>query len=257
ATVVLQSNQGVSSHKARDFAAEPPPRDDGLVPFEPGELGRLEGLAVDFLAIGLCELGRRSVRITQVLHHEGEVHDDPSTLQSHCASLLAVWSTLRAPTVIDLGDCMCIGKRLLALPSRHGRRFAVHASTLRGDESVFCVISSMQPWAEGAEAKALTEALTHKVHQCLGSRPAPRVAAVASAEDRLDWFAFSAREIQILELLARGLSNKHIARELGSSPNTIRNQIHAVFRKAAVSNRTELALLTAELVRSRARGQMA
>jgi DNA-binding NarL/FixJ family response regulator len=48
--------------------------------------------------------------------------------------------------------------------------------------------------------------------------------------------------------LAVGMSNKQIARELGSSPNTVRNQIYAVFRKAGVSNRTELALRVAAAV---------
>jgi len=81
------------------------------------------------------------------------------------------------------------------------------------------------------------------------SLPAPRAAHAITAES-LDWFTFSAREVQILKLLARGLSNKLIARELGSSPNTIRNQIHAVFRKTAVSNRTELALRAARLMRA-------
>ncbi len=44
------------------------------------------------------------------------------------------------------------------------------------------------------------------------------------------------------------MTNKQIARELGSSPNTVRNQIYAVFRKAGVSNRTELALRVAAAV---------
>ena len=63
-----------------------------------------------------------------------------------------------------------------------------------------------------------------------------------------DWYRFTTREIEILKLVASGLSNKLIARELGSSPNTVRNQIYAVFRKAEVSNRTELALRVASAV---------
>jgi len=207
-------------------------------------------LAVDFLAVGVCVLAPYSVHIAKVLHHEGEVHDEPATLQSHCASLLAVWGTMRAPTVIDLGECLCIGKRLLPLPSRHGRRFAVHAISLQGDEAVFGVISSQQPWPDAALAKARVRELTESVHRRpMRSLPAPRAAHAITAES-LDWFTFSAREVQILKLLARGLSNKLIARELGSSPNTIRNQIHAVFRKTAVSNRTELALRAARLMRA-------
>ena len=67
----------------------------------------------------------------------------------------------------------------------------------------------------------------------------------------LDWYVFTQREVDILRLLAQGMSNKQIARELGSSPNTVRNQVHAVFRKAGAVNRTELALRATALLESR------
>lgn len=50
----------------------------------------------------------------------------------------------------------------------------------------------------------------------------------------------SARELEIVELVARGLSNKEISTVLGSSANTVRNQLHAIFRKLSISCRTEL-----------------
>jgi DNA-binding CsgD family transcriptional regulator len=249
---VLQESRRVI-RKASSSLAVPPPPDEVGVPVDAAARQQLDQLAVDFLAVGVCVLGPQSVRIAQV-RHEGEVHDAPATLQSHCASLLAVWGTVRAPTVIDLSECTCIGKRLLALPSRHGRRFAVHAIALHDDEAVFGVISSQQPWPDAGQAKSLVRDLTESAHQAMHPKLSPRAAAPAlPAQESLNWFTFSAREVQILKLLARGMSNKLIARELGSSPNTIRNQVHAVFRKTAVSNRTELALRAASLVQS-ARG---
>jgi DNA-binding CsgD family transcriptional regulator len=50
----------------------------------------------------------------------------------------------------------------------------------------------------------------------------------------------SARELEIAELVARGLSNKEIATTLGSSTNTVRNQLHAIYKKLSISCRTEL-----------------
>jgi DNA-binding CsgD family transcriptional regulator len=209
---------------------------------------QLDELAVDFLAVGLCFFAPTSVQVSNVLFFEGEVHEDQSTLRSHCASLIAVWGAARAPSVIDLGECVCVGKRMLLLPLRHGRRFAVHAVPLHDGQAVFGVISSSAPWVSTERAKVVVQALTDQVQELNLTPPTESAAPTRASDSALNWFMFTAREIEILKLLAQGMSNKQIARELGSSPNTIRNQIHAVFRKAAVTNRTELALRASRLV---------
>jgi DNA-binding CsgD family transcriptional regulator len=49
----------------------------------------------------------------------------------------------------------------------------------------------------------------------------------------------SARERQVLQLLARGLSNKQLARELSLSENTIKTHLANLYAKLQVSRRTE------------------
>lgn len=49
----------------------------------------------------------------------------------------------------------------------------------------------------------------------------------------------TARERQVLELLARGLANEEIAERLGISAKTVRNQVSAVFDKLGVSSRAQ------------------
>jgi DNA-binding NarL/FixJ family response regulator len=49
----------------------------------------------------------------------------------------------------------------------------------------------------------------------------------------------SAREIEILDLAARGNSNKLIARLLGISDQTVKNHITAILKKLGVNDRTE------------------
>jgi DNA-binding NarL/FixJ family response regulator len=49
----------------------------------------------------------------------------------------------------------------------------------------------------------------------------------------------SAREIEILDLVARGNSNKLIARQLGISDQTVKNHITTILRKLEVNDRTE------------------
>jgi DNA-binding NarL/FixJ family response regulator len=49
------------------------------------------------------------------------------------------------------------------------------------------------------------------------------------------------RELEILKLLAKGLTNKQIGRVLGISSNTARNHVNSVIEKLDVSDRTEAA----------------
>ena len=50
----------------------------------------------------------------------------------------------------------------------------------------------------------------------------------------------SPRELEVVTLVAEGLQNRDIARELGISPCTVRNYLSQVFDKVGVSTRTEL-----------------
>ena len=49
----------------------------------------------------------------------------------------------------------------------------------------------------------------------------------------------TAREREVLEQVARGLSNQEIADHLGISPKTVRNQVSALFDKLGVSSRAQ------------------
>lgn len=51
----------------------------------------------------------------------------------------------------------------------------------------------------------------------------------------------TARELGVARLFARGLAHKDVAKEMGVSPHTVRNQIKAVYLKLGVSNKTSLA----------------
>jgi DNA-binding NarL/FixJ family response regulator len=72
---------------------------------------------------------------------------------------------------------------------------------------------------------------------CLGT-PAVEVAAV---EVNANGAGLSNREVEILQGVARGLSNRAIASELWLSDQTVKFHLHNVYRKLGVSNRTEAA----------------
>lgn len=55
--------------------------------------------------------------------------------------------------------------------------------------------------------------------------------------------SLSERELDVLRLLARGLSNADIARRLHLSEGTVRNYVSAIFTKLDVSDRTQAAVM--------------
>lgn len=55
--------------------------------------------------------------------------------------------------------------------------------------------------------------------------------------------ALSKRQLEVLELLAKGLTNEELARVLAISPTTVRTHVTAILARLDVSNRTEAATL--------------
>jgi len=53
--------------------------------------------------------------------------------------------------------------------------------------------------------------------------------------------AMSAREQEIMLLVAEGFSNKQLARQLNITEGTVKIHLHNIFKKADVTNRTALA----------------
>lgn len=76
----------------------------------------------------------------------------------------------------------------------------------------------------------------------IGQRTAPRAASTEAFEPNrqaLDYLGISARELEVLELLARGHSNKEIGKALFVSPNTVKTHLANLYQKLEVSRRTQ------------------
>ena len=65
------------------------------------------------------------------------------------------------------------------------------------------------------------------------------VAASAPADDDWPFEPLTARELEVLDALAVGLSNKGIAARLGISDETVKFHLSAIFGKLGASNRTD------------------
>jgi DNA-binding NarL/FixJ family response regulator len=56
----------------------------------------------------------------------------------------------------------------------------------------------------------------------------------------------SAREVEVLELLARGQSNQQIAKELSISTSTVKNHVHRIINKLGVSDRVNAVIMATD-----------
>lgn len=87
-----------------------------------------------------------------------------------------------------------------------------------------------QIWASSAELKHVLGALANS--------------PLVRATNNMGIDLLSARERQVVQYLAAGMSNREIAKVLGLSPHTIKNYLFRIFDKLGVSTRTELLFLT-------------
>ncbi|EKE80504.1 LuxR C-terminal-related transcriptional regulator [Idiomarina xiamenensis] len=69
----------------------------------------------------------------------------------------------------------------------------------------------------------------------------PQLSEVSASQGGAENF-LSPRQLEIMQLLAQGLSNKEIANILGITEGTIRVHLSAIFKAIKVSNRTEATL---------------
>jgi NarL family two-component system response regulator LiaR len=83
----------------------------------------------------------------------------------------------------------------------------------------------------------LDPAVAARLVQTIAARPSP----IGSDSQRL-----TRREREVLELIARGRSNKRIASELGISEKTVKAHVGHVLAKLGVTDRTQAALLAVQ-----------
>jgi two-component system NarL family response regulator len=113
-----------------------------------------------------------------------------------------------------------------------------------GDEDVF---RAVQAGARGYLLKASPPDEVLKAIRAVhagGRLIAPDVAARLA--DRVNSPSLTSREIAVLELVAKGLSNKEIAAALSLAEDTVKNHLKHVFSKLEVSDRTEAVLLAVQ-----------
>jgi DNA-binding NarL/FixJ family response regulator len=139
---------------------------------------------------------------------------------------------LRMPVMTGVEAALAIRKEY-----PHARMIAL--TTYGGDEDI------RRALAAGVQAY-LTKDVLHDelikairaVHAGHTYLPAAVAAALAAQMPRPD---LSARELQVLELIVRGLANKQIAYSLSIAEHTVKNHVKNILSKLGVQDRTQAA----------------
>ena len=112
-------------------------------------------------------------------------------------------------------------------------------TSYESDEEIYRAIEAgAQGYLLKSTPQAEIVAAIHAVHAGRHYIP-PRIAARLA--ERMVRSALTQRELEILEMVVRGLTNKQIGNALQISENTARNHINSIIRKLDVSGRTEAA----------------
>lgn len=110
-------------------------------------------------------------------------------------------------------------------------------STYQGDEDIYRALEA------GAVTYLLKDMLGERLVRVIrevagGGRPIPPEVAQRLSE-RMFHAALTAREIEVLRLIARGMRNKEIAAELKISDETAQGHVKNILAKLSVHDRTE------------------
>jgi DNA-binding CsgD family transcriptional regulator/tetratricopeptide (TPR) repeat protein len=193
-------------------------------------------------------------------------HAEPAALRAVWPLLLASVGDRRAPAAVE--ECRRLGvsafnlnRGLVAyaeavLAGRAGNKQRAEELVALADRG----FANCEAWAELARALAAESAINDgwgdprrwlaSAGEGFARRGLPRLAdlcrvLLTGAGEPNPWAAIgvTAREAEVLQLVAEGLPNKEIAARLEVSPRTVEKHVESLLRKTAARSRTELAVM--------------
>jgi len=142
--------------------------------------------------------------------------------------------------LLDLRMPGISGIEMLRLLARqHSSPRVIVLTSFEMDEDIYRAVQA------GAQGYLLKDTPQHEMIEAItsvhaGKRYIPRHIAARLA-DRMMRSNLTTRELEILEMLAKGCTNKEIGSALEISDNTVRNHVISIIEKLEVSDRTEAA----------------
>jgi DNA-binding NarL/FixJ family response regulator len=191
------------------------------------------------------------------------VDDHPLIHQTLGAAVSSVAPAARMHDAYNLGDALDIAARLpagslvlldLGLPDFSGmevlRRFRNACPQMRtvvvsASETSPLVAAALRAGAAGYIPKTSTPAMIVAALNVIlaGGTYIPEQALAEIGKGP----SFTLRQLEVLQLIAKGSSNRDIARMLGIADNTAKQHTHAVFQALNVSSRSQAIVAVARL----------
>jgi len=197
--------------------------------------------------------------------HALVVGDDPLVRRGF-VTRLDDWAAGQASTHEDIADALDDTEANLVLwdlgphpvaPTPGSLEFSVPVVALAPHGS-----SARELLAAGADGVLRRDVSTERLVHALGTvlhglavidplllddRGSPRSIPPARLTPDMEVESLTARETEVLELVATGLSNKQIAEELGISAHTVKFHVNAILGKLDVHSRTEAVVKAMQL----------
>jgi putative nucleotidyltransferase with HDIG domain len=216
--------------------------------------------------LGLAEADVAVIRRAALVHDIGRVAVSTGIWEKAAPLSTGEWERVRLHTYFGervLARCGGLGE-VGAVAARHHERLdgsGYHRGAAAGDLSVAArvlaaadacqAMTEPRPHRPGLAPDAIARTLDDDV--VAGRLDGDAVAAVlqaaglrAGSVPRAFPAGLTAREVEVLRLVARGQSNKAIAAQLHLSPKTVGHHVAHVYAKAGVSTRAAAALFAVE-----------
>jgi DNA-binding NarL/FixJ family response regulator len=126
---------------------------------------------------------------------------------------------------------------LLAMREKKASARAIVLTSFETDENIYRAIQI------GAQGYLLKDTSQREMLQAIatvhGGRKYIPAQIAARLAERMMRSSLTTRELEILNMLSKGLTNKQIGRALKISDNTVRNHVNSILEKLEVADRTE------------------
>jgi two-component system, NarL family, nitrate/nitrite response regulator NarL len=220
-------------------------REIGVGPYEPPQAGRLRAAVIDTVIVSDVRLYREGLALGLDGRNDVRIVGTTETFEGACVLL----ASSAAPIVLlDAG---------MAQPLDFARRLLLAAPTVRivavavaddNSDVLACAEAGLSGYVlrDGSIADvavAIRDAMFDELH-C-----SPRVSATlfkrlaqSARPPMADVHSLlTPREVEVVELVDRGLSNKEIGQRLHIGTTTVKNHVHNILEKLNVSRRAEAA----------------
>jgi DNA-binding NarL/FixJ family response regulator len=186
----------------------------------------------DLDLVGEAGAGSEALRLVRNHQPDVVIMDLRSSTMDDLEAPKAVREACSSTRILMLTDDDECG--VFAALSAEADGYCLREAEFERIHSAITCVASGEFWLDSSIARKVVKTLLDTI-AILGSEPQDRAAGP-------DIDALSPRELEVLSLVAQGLSNQKIAERLGISSETVKSHIRHIMKKLVVNDRTQAAV---------------